>query len=120
MTYRSEFENLYKDTNDLTRKGNGDYVDWNLQLTWNCFEKAYTLGRASVLDNLCEGLPYFAITTDANRRPNHPEDNTMIIQAKNLDQAIEVFSNKRGYMTIKGSAISCRKISYVFQPGVKK
>jgi len=38
---RREFERLYKDFNTLERKESGEYADFNLELTWNCWATAW-------------------------------------------------------------------------------
>ena len=38
---REEFEKVYGMVNDLTRDEDGNYRDWNLQLTWNCWIQSW-------------------------------------------------------------------------------
>jgi hypothetical protein len=38
---RTAFEDIYKLYNELTKKDDGTYEDWNLQLTWSSWETAW-------------------------------------------------------------------------------
>ena len=38
---RQAFEKLYGCINDLRRNEDGEYWDFNLQLTWNCWSEAW-------------------------------------------------------------------------------
>lgn len=62
---------------------------------------------------------YFEITTSDNSRPQHPEDNTVILKAENLKNAMELFYENRGKMLVNGEAIKCRQVFYVIEIDIK-
>jgi hypothetical protein len=47
-TPRTAFEMHYKDFNLLGRKDNGDYNDYNLELTWKCWLTAWDASQATI------------------------------------------------------------------------
>ncbi len=62
---------------------------------------------------------YFEITTSDHCRPQYPEDNTVILKAESLKDAMELFYDNRGKMLVKGEAIKCRQIYYVIETDQK-
>ena len=45
---RKSFDKEYGLINQLARKSTGEYEEWNLELTWKCWEKAWQTCRAVV------------------------------------------------------------------------
>jgi hypothetical protein len=44
---RIMFEKEYSLFNEMTKKPDGTYADWNLQLIWNCWQKSWDTCKAS-------------------------------------------------------------------------
>ena len=57
---------------------------------------------------------YFEIKTNGSYRPEHPEDNTVIIESDTLINAINAFEVNKGSIRCSGKLISCREIYYVY------
>lgn len=57
---------------------------------------------------------YWEIETTDAVRPEHPEDNTVIIKANSMGEALKLLANNRGVIRSKGSPKSCKQIYYVY------
>jgi hypothetical protein len=44
---RASFEKHYGEINELTKRPSGEYVDWNLELTWKCWELSWETCKCS-------------------------------------------------------------------------
>jgi hypothetical protein len=55
---RREFEKRYKDYNLLDRKENGEYEDWNLELTWRCWSTAWACAEVYRAKKAVDDLQY--------------------------------------------------------------
>lgn len=58
-------------------------------------------------------MKYYEITTDANCRPEHPEDNCVIIKAHDVPDALARLKANRGKTTMQGDIVKCQVIYYV-------
>jgi hypothetical protein len=45
---RASFEKHYGEINELTKRPSGEYVDWNLELTWKCWEESWSTCKKSL------------------------------------------------------------------------
>lgn len=60
---------------------------------------------------------YYEIITSDNRRPDYPEDNTVILQAKNMKDAVGKFHTlmAEGRLKVRSDIKVCRHIQYFFE-----
>lgn len=59
---------------------------------------------------------WYELTINTNRRPDYPEDNTIIVQANDINDALDIYKNNHGKVLAHGEVIKCRKIFYVLEP----
>ena len=70
---RIMFEKEYSLFNEMTKKPDGTYADWNLQLTWNCWQKSWDTCKASDTSDTSDTSIVTATTFQLTHSdPKHP------------------------------------------------
>lgn len=59
-------------------------------------------------------MKYFEIIVASNRRPDHPEDNTIILKANSMTDVIQKYNENIGKFLTHGELVNCRRIYYVY------
>lgn len=61
-------------------------------------------------------MNWYEITTSGGGRPEHPEDNTIIIKAFTMMEALDTFKKLKGAgcITTTGDVKKCKEIYYIF------
>lgn len=57
---------------------------------------------------------FFEITTNNNRRPGFPADNTVIIGANDMAEALQLYHANAGKLNVMGEVLECKKVHYVY------